>query len=114
LLLTTTSYKVFWAVEDHITGLTESLQAPTGANTVANPLAGTSAIAEGSCLVTGVFDTPFTIIGNETSDITIDFSYSINNSFEWLDVDKDNIYEPEAGDQVIGMGLIGLKPIVSK
>ena len=104
----------FWAVEDHITGTIIDGQAPIGATTVPNPLAGTSAIAEGSCLVTGVFDTPFTITGNETNDITIDLSFSINNSFEWIDVDKDNIYEPEAGDQVIDMGLRGLKPIVSK
>ncbi len=109
-----TKLQGFWAVEDHTTGITQSGQAPPGATTVPNPLAGTSAIAEGSCLVTGVFDTPFTITGNETSDITIDLSFSINNSFEWIDVDKDNIYEPEAGDQVIDMGLRGLKPIVSK
>lgn len=102
----------FWAVEDHLSGLTQSGQAPPGATTVPNPLAGTSAIAEGSCLVTGVFASPFEVTGNETEDITIELSFSINNSFEWYDKNDDGIYEPEAGDQVVDMGLRGLKPII--
>lgn len=102
----------FWAVEDHTTGITQSGQAPAGSTTVPNPIAGTSAISEGSCLVTGVFGEAFTLTGNETEDVIIELSFSINNSFEWYDKNNDGIYEPEAGDLVMDMGLRGLIPYV--
>lgn len=102
----------FWAFEEQIFGTTSSGQAPAGATTVPNPLASTSAIAQGSCLVTGVFDSPLVITGSEKQDVEIQLSFSINNSFEWHDVNDDDVYEPEAGDKVIDMGLRGLKPII--
>lgn len=102
----------FWAIEDALTGYTNSGQAPAGATTVPNPLFETSAIAEGSCLVTGVFDVPLVITGNESEDVVVELSFSINDSFEWIDRVQDDVYEPGAGEQVVDMGLRGLKPTV--
>ena len=53
------------------------------------------------------------ITGNETQDITVTLSFSINNSFEWTEVNVDGKYEPAAGEQVVDMGLRGLIPLVS-
>ncbi len=85
-------------------------QAPPGATTVPNPIFNSSPIPQGSCLVTGVFPEQLTITGNETHDVVIRVSMSINNSFEWIDVSGDNIYEPGAGDLVIDMGTRGMVP----
>jgi len=100
----------FWAFE--ALGFTTQGQAPEGATTVPNPLFDSSPIPQGSCVVTGQFETPFTISGNETQDITVTLSFSVNKSFEWTEVNADGRYEPAAGEQVVDMGLRGLKPIV--
>ncbi|WP_299333200.1 hypothetical protein [uncultured Psychroserpens sp.] len=102
----------FWAFE--ALGFTTQGQAPEGATTVPNPLFDSSPIPQGSCVVTGEFENGFTITGNETQDITVTLSFSINNSFEWTEVNTDGKYEPEAGEQVVDMGLRGLIPIVSE
>jgi hypothetical protein len=87
-------------------------QAPAGATTVVNPLASTSPIPAGSCLVTGAFDTPLVITGQETSDITVTLSFSINNSFEWTDSDNNGTFDLNANgtprDFVVDMGLRGM------
>lgn len=101
----------FWAFE--VLGFTSQGQAPEGATTVPNPLFATSPIPQGSCVVTGEFENTFTITGNETEDITVILSFSINNSFEWVEVNNDGKYEPEAGEQVVDMGLRGLIPVIS-
>ena len=100
----------FWAFE--ALGFTSQGQAPEGSTTVPNPLFDSSPIPQGSCVVTGQFDSPFTISGNETQDIVVTLSFSINKSFEWTEVNVDGRYEPSAGEQVVDMGLRGLKPIV--
>lgn len=101
----------YWGFETDFAGVPVSEgQAP--GTTVPNPISSTSPVAAGSCLVTGVFSTPFTITGNETDDITIVCSISINNSFEWTDAADNNIYEPLDGDTVVDMGVRGLIPIV--
>ncbi len=82
-------------------------QAPAGATTVPNPLAGTSAIPAGSCVVTGSFDGDLTITGNETEDIVVTLSLSTNKSFEWLDTNGDGKFQPP-GETVVDMGLRGL------
>ena len=51
--------------------------------------------------------------GNETQDIIITLSLSINNSFEWNEVNLDGLYEPNAGEQVVDMGFRGLIPMVT-
>ncbi|MCB0382433.1 MAG: hypothetical protein KDD05_03810 [Psychroserpens sp.] len=101
----------FWAFE--ALGFTTQGQAPQGATTVPNPLFNSSPIPPGSCVVTGEFENGLNITGNETEDITVTLSFSINNSFEWTEVNLDGKYEPEAGEQVVDMGLRGLIPIVS-
>jgi hypothetical protein len=101
----------FWAFKT--LGFTTQGQAPEGATTVPNPLFSSSPIPQGSCVVTGEFENGLTITGNETQDITVTLSFSINNSFEWTEVNADGKYEPGAGEQVVDMGLRGLIPMVS-
>lgn len=101
----------FWAFE--ALGFTTQGQAPEGATTVPNPLFDSSPVPQGSCVVTGEFVTPFTLTGNETQDVEVTLSFSINNSFEWTEVNEDGKYEPSAGEQVVDMGLRGLIPSTS-
>ena len=102
----------FWAFEAE--GFTTQGQAPAGATTVPNPLFDSSPIPQGSCVVTGAFENGFTITGEETQDVEVVLSFSINNSFEWTEVNADGKYEPSAGEQVVDMGLRGLIPMVSE
>ena len=85
-------------------------QAPDGATTVPNPIAATSPIPQGSCVVTGAFSNNLVITGNETKNIEITLSLSINNSFEWEEITADGKYEPSIGETVVDMGLRGLLP----
>lgn len=101
----------FWAFE--VMGFTSQGQAPEGATTVPNPLFDTSPIPQGSCVVTGEFENGLTITGDETQDVEVILSFSINNSFEWVEVNADGKFEPSAGEQVVDMGLRGLIPIVT-
>ncbi|WP_306642726.1 hypothetical protein [Sanyastnella coralliicola] len=96
----------YWGFES--IGQVTTGQAPEGATTVPNPLADTSPIPPGSCLVTGELTSPLTITGNETEDIIVTLSLSTNQSFEWVEVNEDGIWEPEAGENVVDMGIRGL------
>jgi hypothetical protein len=89
-------------------------QAPAGATTVPNPISGTSPIPAGSCVVTGKFADHLVITGNETKNVVVTLSLSINNSFEWHEVSADGKYEPAAGENVVDMGLRGLVPTYVK
>jgi hypothetical protein len=80
--------------------------------TVPNLLHASSPVPAGSCVVTGKFLKPLLITGNETKDITITVSLSINKSFEWKEINKNGIYEPLLGEKVVDMGIRGLIPIV--
>ena len=108
----------YWAFETNILGtnyFTDG-QAPAGATTVPNPFT-TSPIPAGSCVVTGQFvnnasaNSPLVITGLETEDIVITVSLSTNKSFEWHEVNANGLYEPLAGEEVVDMGIRGLKPI---
>ena len=97
-------------------------QAPVSTTTtVPNPIANTSPIPSGSCVVTGRFATNgLTITGNETQDIVITVSLSTNKSFEWKDKNGDHLYQPLNAannsiveDSVVDMGLRGLVPIIN-
>ena len=77
-----------------------------------NPIFNTSPIPAGSCVVTGAFQAPVTITGNETADVVITVSLSTNKSFEWTELDGDNKFEPVNGETVVDMGIRGMLPIV--
>ncbi len=111
----------YWGFETTVLGTKYFAdgQAPAGATTVPNPIFATSPIPAGSCVVTGQFvnashtTTPLVITGNETSDIVITVSLSINKSFEWHEVNADGFYQPEIGENVVNMGIRGLIPIIN-
>mgnify|MGYP000491108414 CR=1 FL=1 len=111
----------FWVFE---TGLTPpydtynqlySGQAPAGATTVVNPLFASSPVPAGSCVVTGKFAQPLVVTGNETGNVTLTLSFSVNKSFEWID-DNGNgqldIYADGVtpAEKIVDMGLRGLIP----
>lgn len=107
----------FWAFETN-TGTTNTGQS-AGTTTVPNPIAATSPIPLGSCLVTGIFqnsssNTPLVITGNETNDIVVQVNLSTNNSFEWVDGNGNGKWEPLLGESVVDMGVRGMKPIFFK
>ncbi|WP_200975055.1 hypothetical protein [Echinicola sp. 20G] len=102
----------YWGLET-LAGVVTG-QSPEGATTVPNPLFETSPIPQGSCVVTGEFDMPLEITGNETSDIIISMSLSINKSFEWVDENNNGLWDVGNGqaEAVVDMGLRGLVPKV--
>jgi hypothetical protein len=103
----------YWAFAIPSVGYSTSGQTAAGATTVPNPIAGTSPIPAGSCLVTGKFTNNFVITGNETKNVEVQLSLSINNSFEWQEVNVDGKFEPSVGENVVDMGLRGLIPSVT-
>ena len=104
----------YWAFGLNDQPYSSSGQAAPGATTVPNPIASTSPIPSGSCVVTGQFPTDLVIDGTETNDVVITLSLSINNSFEWTEVTADGKYEPSIGESVTDMGLRGLLPTYAK
>lgn len=85
-------------------------QAPEGATTVVNPLFATSPVPAGSCIVTSDFPSGgLNITGNETKDIIVEISLSTNKSFEWTEVVNDGKWAPTKGEQVVDMGIRGMK-----
>ena len=100
----------YWAFALNDFPFATSGQAPAGATTVPNPIAATSPIPAGSCVVTGKFANNLVINGNETKDVVVTLSLSINNSIEWTEVNADGKYEPSAGENIVDMGLRGLIP----
>ena len=104
----------YWAFGINNQPYSSSGQAPAGATTVPNPIAATSPIPAGSCVVTGKFANNLIIDGNETRDVTITVSLSVNNSFEWQEVIADGKFEPAIGENVTDMGLRGLIPTFIK
>lgn len=100
----------YWAFALNDYPYATSGQAPAGATTVPNPIASTSPIPAGSCVVTGKFSENLVINGTETNDVVVTLSLSINKSFEWHEVLSDGKYEPSIGENVVDMGLRGLIP----
>jgi hypothetical protein len=107
----------YWGFETTVAGTNYFADGQSAGTTVPNPLFATSPIPAGSCLVTGQFvnssmaNSPLVITGNETSDIVITVSLSVNKSFEWQEVTADGYYQPEIGENVVDMGIRGLIPI---
>lgn len=104
----------YWAFALNNVPYSSSGQAPAGATTVPNPIASTSPIPAGSCVVTGKFPSNLVITGNETKNVVVTLSLSINNSFEWQEVVQDGKFEPSTGENVVDMGLRGLIPTYVK
>lgn len=105
----------YWALEVHPNSVIQNPIVNTGEAgqiTVPNPLATTSPIPPGSCVLTGDFDQDLVITGNETEDVIVDVSFSTNKSIEWYDAAQNNIFEPLDGDSLVDMGIRGVKPIV--
>lgn len=100
----------FWAFGLQGINYKTTGQAPAGATTVPNPISSSSPIPSGSCVVTGKFANNLVISGNETSNVVVTLSLSINNSFEWTEIISDGKYEPSIGENVVDMGLRGLIP----
>lgn len=105
----------YWALEIHPNSVIQNPIVSTGESgqiTVPNPLAATSPIPPGSCVLTGDFEQDLVITGNETEDVIVDVSFSTNKSIEWYDAAQNNIFEPLDGDSLVDMGIRGVKPIV--
>lgn len=102
----------YWAFALNNNPYSTSGQAPAGATTVPNPIEATSPIPRSSntCVVTGKFPQNLIISGTETRDVVVTLSLSINNSFEWHEMNADGKFEPSAGENVVDMGLRGLIP----
>jgi hypothetical protein len=111
----------FWAFETNLTppyntyNEIYSGEAPAGSTTVVNPLFASSPIPAGSCVVTGKFAQPLVVTGNETGDVTVTLSFSINQSFEWVDTNGNgqlDLYGDGVtpAEQIVDMGLRGLIP----
>ncbi len=103
----------FWAFEVNnppVPTPVETGQAP--GTTVPNPIFATSPIPAGSCVVTGAFAAPFTVTGNESEDVVVLVSLSTNKSFEWIESDGNNVFDPINGETVVDMGVRGMIPVV--
>lgn len=120
---TATHPQGYWGFETYFPAAnyyyTTDGQSPSGATTVVNPNPN-SPIFAGSCVVTAEFanstgsaNQPLVITGTETQDIIVTVSLSTNKSFEWKDVNHNNIYEPlVTGEAPIDMGIRGMIPKV--
>jgi len=104
----------YWAFGLNNVNYSNSGQAAPGATTVPNPIAATSPIPQGSCVVTGKFANNLVIDGSETNNVVVTLSLSINQSFEWQEVNADGKFEPSIGENVVDMGLRGLIPTYVK
>lgn len=114
----------FFAFELGLSGLYASFNkvitgaSPAGATTVVNPIASTSPIPAGSCVVTGQFSPALVISADDVSgaarqDINVILAFSTNNSFEWVDTNGNSEWDidPVNGPEVVvDMGLRGLFP----
>ena len=110
----------FWALETKLDAPYSSFDniytGAAAATTVVNPISSSIPTPEGSCLVTGVFDNPLVITGEETEDVNVTLSFSTNQSLEWIDNNGNGELDFDIGNGeweiVVDMGLRGLKPIV--
>ena len=89
-------------------------QVPAGAVTVVNPLSQFGVeLPFGSCIVTGAFEgQALHISGDETEDILLSLSFSVNQSFEWEDYNNNGEWDLDLQsgsiEPLADMGLRGL------
>jgi hypothetical protein len=120
LLVNENKKQGFWAFETDLNphdifNDLYSGQAPAGSTTVVNPLFATSPVPPGSCVVTGKFAQPLVVTGNETEDVLVTLSFSVNQSFEWVDNNGNGQLDfyfdvPTPPEPIVDMGLRGLIP----
>jgi hypothetical protein len=109
----------YWAFESNLSAPYSSFNrmergsSPAGATTVVNPLEAFGVIVpRGSCIVTGEFESPLVITGDETGSKKVTLSFSVNNSFEWEDTNGNGEFDliyPDNIEKIADMGLRGLK-----
>ena len=97
----------YWGLE--ILGNTLQGQTPEGATTVPNPFWDSAPIPQGSCIVTGAFDKPLTFSEDMDDDVVLNVHITTNQSFEWIDVIPDGVWEPSADEDVVDMGTRGIR-----
>ncbi|MBX3252933.1 MAG: hypothetical protein KF862_02240 [Chitinophagaceae bacterium] len=109
----------YWGFETEINGdgfsetITISGQAPEGATTVVNPIAATSPVPSGSCVVTAAFlPGKLLITGKETANVIVEVSLSVNKSFEWQEIVDNGKWDPLKGEPVVDMGIRGMIPTI--
>jgi len=95
----------YWGFETQYGTVTG--QAP--GTTLPNPISKTSPIPPGSCLVTGEFQEPLSITGDEDEDQTVIISVSTNKSFEWKDPNDNGLYDPPKERPGCGYGYTWLE-----
>lgn len=100
----------YYAAWTQYTGVVQG-QVPVGATTVPNPLDASSPIPVDSCVVTGVFDAPMVVTGDESEDRVVRITMSTNRSFEWQDLNDDGLWQP-FDEPVADMGLRGMQLVV--
>ncbi len=119
LAVNETKLQGFWAFETDFSAPFQNYnqvfsgQAPENATTVVNPFPD-APIPRGSCVVSGSLTEPLVITGEENNDISLTLSFSINNSFEWQDLNGNGQWDIDANpsgnsEPVVNMGLRGLK-----
>lgn len=104
----------YWAFALDDFPYSASGQAPVGATTAPNPIAGSSPTSPISGIVTGKFNTPLEITGLEKKNVVVTLSLSTNKSFEWVDTNGNGKFDPSQGETVVDMGLRGLVPSFTK
>ncbi len=50
-------------------------------------------LPQGSCIVTGKLTEPLVITGEETKDLRVTLSFSVNQSFEWIDANGNGEWD---------------------
>ena len=58
--------------------------------------------------MTGAFDKPLTFSEDMDDDVVLNVHITTNQSFEWIDVIPDGVWEPSAED-VVDMGTRGIR-----
>ena len=107
----------YWGFYANYLSTEARIEGQAAQTTVVNPNNANSPIPPGSCLVTGQFyntassaNQPLVIMGSETNDVIITVSLSTNKSFEWKETTFDGLYQPDANETVVDMGLRGMIP----
>ena len=100
----------YWAMEVNYLGFSTAFtgQVPAYVISSPNPLYATSPIPLSSCFLTAELSSPLVITGNETDDITLELTFSTNQSFEWKEINLDGKFDPNLGELPMDVAFRGL------